>query len=242
MPNYGFKKTGTISKSKKTSKNYRGMRKYKRSRTLATYYPKIMPNSFNSCLNYQEEVNLDAPSGGSLSALYRANGMYDPSVAVGGHQPYGLDQLTAFYKYWRVEESIMTATPIEAVVTDSIPCYAAIVLTDTDTAFTFTDVGQFLEFCNKMGSKVVTIGSFTAQNSAINQPLTLKWSYKKWLKANPNQEWNWGIGSTTDPQAGVCFFRLITYSVNGNNPGNHAFRVSINYKAKFFTPIVLPES
>ncbi len=36
---------------------------------------------------------------------FRANGLYDPDVAVGGHQPYGFDQLMALYTDWVVLSS-----------------------------------------------------------------------------------------------------------------------------------------
>ena len=41
---------------------------------------------------------------------FRANGMYDPEVAIGGHQPLGFDQWSAFYNHWIVYSSTIEAT------------------------------------------------------------------------------------------------------------------------------------
>jgi len=241
MPNYGFKKTGKISKSTKTSKNYRGFRKYKRSNTYRKWIPNVMPDTHLAYLNWQEELSLDAPVGLDY-ATFSASGMYDPRLALGGHQPYGLDQLSAFYKYNKVLSSTITVTPVIDYVADTTPCYVAVVLSDTNTTPTFTDVSHFLEFCKRMGSKVITVGSYFAQNSDNNQTVSCKYDFKKWYNAHPDQEINWGIGQTANPAMQTAFFQVICYSINGNNPATRLFRVSINYKAKFFTLLKLAES
>jgi len=41
----------------------------------------------------------------AVSYQYRANGMFDPEVAMGGHQPYGFDQLMAQYEHYTVLKS-----------------------------------------------------------------------------------------------------------------------------------------
>ena len=193
-------------------------------------------------MNYQEELTLDPPGVGLDYATYSASGMYDPKLALGGHQPYGLDQLTAIYKYNRVISSTLTLTPVESAVADTTPCYVAVVLSDTNTTPTFTDAGHFLEYCKRMGSKVITVGSFVGQNSSIKQKLYCKYSFKKWYRSNPSQEINWGIGSTANPALQTAYFQVICYSIYGNNPATRLFTVSLGYKAKFFTPLKLPES
>lgn len=52
-----------------------------------------------------------APVGGTQSLFYmRLNGIYDPEVALGGHQPLWHDQLAAFYKAYEVMSSHITVT------------------------------------------------------------------------------------------------------------------------------------
>jgi len=54
-------------------------------------------------LKYVKHVN-GAGSGANAIVTYefRANGMFDPEVALGGHQPYGFDQLMAQYEHFCV--------------------------------------------------------------------------------------------------------------------------------------------
>jgi len=244
MPNYGFKKTAKYSKSKYATKgkNYRGFRKYKRSNTYRKWIPNVMPETHVAYLNWQEELSLDAPGVGLDYATFSASGMYDPRLALGGHQPYGLDQLSAFYKYNKVLSSTITVTPVIDSVADTTPCYVAVVLTDSSTTPTFSDVSHFLEYVKRMGSKVITVGAFQALNSAINQTVSCKYDFKKWYNAHPDQEINWGIGQTANPAMQTAFFQVICYCINGNNPATRLFKVSINYKAKFFTLLKLAES
>lgn len=226
-------------------KIYRKKRVYRKKTYRPTYRRRRVPNAFpDSCvryLNYQEETSVDAPGVGLDYKIYRCNDLYDPRDATGGHQPYGLDQLTTLYKYWRVYSSTITITPVEPAVADTTPCYIAVVRADDNSTPTFTDAGHFFEYCKRMGSRVITVGSFQAQNSAINQKLYCKWSYRKWFKANPQLPTNWGLGTTAAPED-LAYFKIICYSVQGNNPATRYLRVNIGYKAKFFTPLKIPES
>lgn len=48
-------------------------------------------------------------AGGPIVELYSCNGMYDPEVALGGHQPLYFDQMTAIYQHYTVIASKLTA-------------------------------------------------------------------------------------------------------------------------------------
>lgn len=49
-------------------------------------------------------------AGTSVNALYLANGMFDPTIAIGGHQPMGYDNIMALYDHFTVTGSKITAT------------------------------------------------------------------------------------------------------------------------------------
>lgn len=58
-------------------------------------------------LKYVVHETVSAPGVGAITVKeYRANGMYDPEFAVGGHQPYGFDQLLAQYNHFTVLKSV----------------------------------------------------------------------------------------------------------------------------------------
>lgn len=64
----------------------------------------IFPMKMRQTLVYSEVFTLTTGTtpGTVAKADFRANGMFDPRVAVGGHQPYGYDQLAAMYVRWCV--------------------------------------------------------------------------------------------------------------------------------------------
>lgn len=61
-------------------------------------------------LKYVKVENTPSFTAGNIALLeYRANGMYDPEVALLGHQPYGFDQLMAQYQHFTVISATCTA-------------------------------------------------------------------------------------------------------------------------------------
>lgn len=57
-------------------------------------------------LKYSCHVTIaGVPVGAISETQFRANGMYDPEVGLGGHQPYGFDQLMAQYFHYTVISS-----------------------------------------------------------------------------------------------------------------------------------------
>lgn len=63
-------------------------------------------------LRYADSVRLagSIASKGTAITLYSANGMYDPQVALGGHQPRGFDQLAALYDEYQVRRATVEVT------------------------------------------------------------------------------------------------------------------------------------
>jgi hypothetical protein len=53
-------------------------------------------------LRYSEVFNFTLATATGTQALFRLNSIFDPNAAVGGHQPYGYDQLAALYNRYRV--------------------------------------------------------------------------------------------------------------------------------------------
>lgn len=97
-------------------------RKYRRARRKygMTQQPRrsIMPQTFSTKLVYVENIKLTNTVAGIVDngAVYRANGMFDPNFAIGGHQPRGFDELcgggggTGLYNHYTVIGSKMTCS------------------------------------------------------------------------------------------------------------------------------------
>jgi hypothetical protein len=83
-------------------------------------------------------------------ALFRPNSLYDPDLGSTGHQPYGFDQMAAFYNRYRV-----TSFDIELIFTDPSAdgiFYAATVQPSSET---FTIVGKDVEAMSEQPLTVV---------------------------------------------------------------------------------------
>lgn len=60
-------------------------------------------------------TTLNAGAGGALTNIsIRANGMFDPEVAVGGHQPMAFDEMGALYNHFTVTKAHICVTAINS--------------------------------------------------------------------------------------------------------------------------------
>lgn len=59
-------------------------------------------------MKYAEQITISGAAGAMGYVYYRANGMYDPDVNLGGHKPYGFDQYAAMYKNYVVHSGAIS--------------------------------------------------------------------------------------------------------------------------------------
>jgi len=60
----------------------------------------LFPQRLHTKLRYVDELTLSTTAGANTfgaETTYRMNDLYDPYFPVGGHQPYGFDQITPWY-------------------------------------------------------------------------------------------------------------------------------------------------
>lgn len=77
-------------------------------RLFPKYFADTPPRKYCK-LRYVVTESITGPAVGAIVVRqYRANGMYDPEVAVGGHQPFGFDQLMGQYHHFTVIKSKCT--------------------------------------------------------------------------------------------------------------------------------------
>lgn len=63
----------------------------------------VLPSSITTKLKYTDEFTLTPGAAGSVATyLFNLNSLYDPNRTGTGHQPYGFDQLAAWYQRYRV--------------------------------------------------------------------------------------------------------------------------------------------
>lgn len=87
----------------------------KKAKTSRSSYTGLAvgPKTLTRKLRYATQI---AITGGALGAatnvFFRANGCFDPEVAVGGHQPMGFDQYMAMYDHFKVKSSKINVTAV----------------------------------------------------------------------------------------------------------------------------------
>lgn len=64
-----------------------------------------LPLRCKNVMRYATSTDLTLDTGGVQSVLFRANGLYDPEYAIGGHQPLYFDQMSALYNHYHVVAS-----------------------------------------------------------------------------------------------------------------------------------------
>lgn len=90
-------------KRNRTKRNYRRVRKQKKNvvpKTIVTTgigFPKKMLMTHK----YSQHV-LQQSTGGLVTFDFSANGMYDPNISGGGHQPMYFDQMAVLYDHYHV--------------------------------------------------------------------------------------------------------------------------------------------
>lgn len=87
--------------------------------------------------------------GTPLSIRYRANGMFDPEVAIGGHQPYAFDQMMALFNHFTVVGAKIT---VRCCNNNSLPMFLCTTLRGDSVTATTTS-----ELLEQPGTKSVLI-------------------------------------------------------------------------------------
>ncbi len=76
------------------------------------------PDRWRAQLAYCDAPSFNPAAGGIATHVYAANGLYDPDVSGVGTQPYGFDQLIAFYNHYAVLASSIEVFPVSSAAPD----------------------------------------------------------------------------------------------------------------------------
>lgn len=137
-----------------------------------------LPNKLLVKMKYADrQIAIDPSAGLAGTHLFSANGMYDPDVAIGGHQCRGFDELMAMYDHFTVISSKVTATFTLQNSAAAIRNNAILWIALKDSSTTFTDPNDYIEGRNVTFKH---FGSTTASSSNVVS-LSKTFSCKKFL-------------------------------------------------------------
>lgn len=176
-------------------------------------------------------------AGALYSRIFRANDLYDPDYAVGGHQPYGFDQIMAQYNHFTVLYS-----KCELELTDNVEYKNVIYrvwLTSTfdELSNAFAAGPQALvELPRHSESLTQTIGSYKGKDRTVSMTFDAPRFFNKTsdsivgdsnfqgsAAASPTEDAFFIIGGYHPTAAAVAFT-------------DHSLRVTITYYAVFTEP------
>lgn len=194
-----------------------------------------LPNEKWVRFRYVQEIGIDAGLAGMGSRYFRANSLFDPDEAIGGHQPLNYDQLIFGYKNYTVYGAKLTMTYLKPISTSSVPGYYGIFI-DDDNALTYTTAPAIIE-SNQRGSKWKS----TMGIEYTDRSVTAGFSAKKFFGVTNLDALVFGAPKGGNP-AKPAFFCCWVGSIAGNDPANANFLVQIEYLAKLTEKVFIDQS
>lgn len=190
-------------------------------------------------LRYVEHIQVDPDNLTVTHVLYRANGMFDPKVAIGGHQPLGFDEWMSRYYHFTVLGSRIRVAVINNTNTQAtVPCYHVVALAGGTNDFASMTPETIFE--NRMTSRVNIGGLVTSaygRDPVSTSTSSTFFSAKKFFgRRNIVGDALYRGNSAADPTE-QALYDCMFFNINGNNPGLVNVRVTIDYFAVFTEPI-----
>lgn len=221
-------------------KTYYKKRRGRRGRRINKIPRTIIPYKVVRTLPYQTDVVI--VPGANLTPghkVFTLNGLYDPDISGGGHQPRGFDQYcgledsNAFYRHYVVLG--VKATVHFAMSSDAgIGRVGMQVRDSVNLPLKPTD---YLESANQRSTKLSPLSSGGGVRT-----LTMKWSAKQWFgKPNVTTERDLQGSSATNPGEQAYLHVWCDGNGTSNLPTIRA-DVRLSYLVMFKSPIVPAES
>ena len=203
----------------------------KRKNRSVIRQPNLIADSQIVKLRYVDFFQLDAGIGGVAFDTWRANGIFDPYVGVGGHQPLGGDQYASFYKSYVVLGAKATCY-FDVYSNSASDSVWGLGKTSTVSTQPATNINQAIEQ-NQVSYTFLTSRSGDRNSGKIS----VYYSPRKHFGLKDPSDNGDLVGITgdsgTDPTAQAYF----QFQVGGNNPADNPTpvncRVLIEYVVKF---------
>lgn len=201
--------------------------KHAKVNTLIARGPRVVPDQMFVKMSYLDISAKDTLALGALSNyIYRGNSAFDPEQAVGGGQPLGFDQWSAFYNRYQIMGSKIEVEYLpDPATAPAQPVQLILVPTDSTTAI--TGLAQAMELPYSK-STLVPIFRTTSTKLSAYMSTKAKFGYGEGI----TQEDDLSALTTTNP-AEQWYWQLVIGSA-GNTATNGFGRVKITYYCRFF--------
>jgi hypothetical protein len=172
---------------------------------------------------------LNSTVGVIAAQVFRANGLFDPDLTGAGHQPYGFDQMVAYYGRWQVVKSRMDVeicgfTTFEAVCA-TISSEAAVVST-LNTIDLLTEPGR--------GQTVIT-----SYNAAPTRTVSSEWDMKALYPDHDPGDFE---GTSAADPTRVDYHTLAFQPVDGVSTSQLYYLAVVTYEVVWKDPVTIVPS
>ncbi len=201
-------------------------RTFRETRTTSSYTARAVgPQTLIRKLRYATQTSVNPPAGGAAANVFiRANGMFDPEVAVGGHQPLGFDQYMTMYDHFKVLGSKITVQFLQEGSGHASQAVACISLDDDVTANTSIEnmIEQGLSTW-----KVMQAEQAQAEPTILSKTFSSKNFFRNKLYSAELQG-----NVSSDPQE-EAIFNISVAGLNGTDPNVTDMLIVIDYIVSF---------
>mgnify|MGYP000665845920 FL=1 len=208
----------------------------------------LFPKNKLVSLRYVWQGALDASAGGLASKQFNLNGMYDPEVAVGGHQPRGFDQLMAAYnRYCVVSVKAQFINLNNDTSNDNPPQYFGLKVSSSATEIASYSAVDLLESRQKvkMAEGGMIYPTIHKADSISGRPSVMKlWSAKKYFGGTVvGSDEHTGTASANPTSSSRAILDCwVGHPSSSVNPASGSYLVILDYVALFTEPIRLGPS
>jgi len=192
----------------------------------------MLPKSITRKIRYQENILTLNPGIGGICAYYlmAANGVYDPYLGVGGHQPMGLDSMFTFYSACVVKSSHITCRfqSSDGTYNNMVGIHLA------PANVTTVDAIRFVE----NGNGVFDIVTNTAISEGNAKTLSMKFEHKKYFgTALDKGDVNWQTTASAQPTIpNLAAFVVWAAPFQSVDTAGVSVVVTIDYFCEFVAP------
>lgn len=240
--------TGFVRKYRNTRPSYRrygvrsrrirrtGVRRYKSKRSII---PMGMPYKYLTRLRYVEEISLTSGAAGAANtSVWRANDVFDPRYAVGGHKPLYTNELMKFYNRFTVLGAKITVKPSFNATSNVIPGMYGVALTENASDYSGWTISEVME--EEGHTQPVQVGIQSQLNTHKQGTVVKYFSAKKFFgKRLLDNDFS---GTVTTSPLLQAFFVIYVVGNQSTQTGALSFLLTIEYIVKMTEPITCAQS
>jgi len=199
----------------------------------------LFPPRFKKNLVYSEvALSQASTAGSSASYFFSANGLFDPNITGGGHQPMGFDQMMLMYEQYTVLSSKITVQAINSSGANIFNNFGIYLNPDTTSIVVPSRLLENGLIVWKTLMPINLIGSYAALNLDCNIATYMgRTKNKRELVDDVNL-----FGTVAANPTEQVYFGILVYDPTLVNATSIDFTVVIEYETIFWEPKKLTQS